>query len=87
MLYQFDYITADIAVPTIEDILLRVDAEPIVTAALRARADHFCADPFEVDASPRDLIFDRHRACAIDPRGCVDRVDSDAHVAIADFLA
>jgi hypothetical protein len=39
------------------------------TTALRAGADHVGADPLEPEAAPRDLIFDRYAACAIDPSG------------------
>ena len=86
MAYQIDYITADITAATVEDILLRVDAEPIVTAAFWARADTFGTFALQRYAAPFYLRFDRHRACAIDPSG-VDGVDSGAHVAIADSLA
>jgi hypothetical protein len=83
MLHQLDYIAADITVATVEDVLLRVDAKAINKTALRARADHFSADPLEPEAAPRDLVFDRHGACAINPSVGVDGVDSGAHAASA----
>jgi hypothetical protein len=67
MLDQLDCITTDAAATTVEDLFLDIDRETIIATALRARADHFCADPLERDAATPNLVLDRDAARVIDP--------------------
>jgi hypothetical protein len=66
--HQLNDVAADTATATIEDLLLRVDGEPIGPAAFWTRTDKFCETLVrKLDTAPINLAFDRRSAGAFYP--------------------
>jgi hypothetical protein len=61
-----DHVAAAAALAAIKDLFAGVDAEPIVTAAFRARAGALDLAA-QFDAAARELVFDRYSARPFNP--------------------